>query len=104
MIYRQGDVLLKTTRKSLAGAKLVARDHGRIVLAYGEATGHCHAIDDVMAELFEEKDGQMYLRVEPGAGVELRHEEHATITLPSGTYLVVRQVEYSPAEIRRVAD
>jgi hypothetical protein len=104
MLYRQGDVLLKKIQKSLTDAKPVARDRGRIVLAYGEVTGHAHAIDDSLAELFEEKDGQIYLRVDAGAGVELRHEEHATITLPPGVYRVTRQREYAPDAIRNVAD
>jgi hypothetical protein len=104
MIYRQGDVLLRKSRKSLADAKPVARDRGRIVLAYGEVTGHAHAIDDALAELFEEKDGQLYLRVDAGAGVDLVHEEHETITVPPGIYRVTRQREYSPEAIRQVAD
>jgi len=104
MIYRQGDVLLKTTRKSLADAKPVARDHGRVVLASGEVTGHAHAIDDTLAELFEDKDGTLYLRVEANPGVTLRHEEHATITLMPGIYQVVHQREYHPKAIRRVID
>lgn len=103
MIYRQGDVLIRSTHKNLSGARPKARDCGRIVLAYGEVTGHAHAIANPLAELFEEKDGRLYLRVD-AAGVALEHEEHATITLPRGTYEVVHQREYSPQEIRRVQD
>lgn len=101
--YRQGDVLLIRTRKTLGAAQPVPRDHGRVVLAYGEVTGHAHVIDDTLAELFEEKDGLIYLRV-TASTVALRHEEHGTVTLPRGTYRVVRQREYSPAATRRVAD
>jgi phytoene dehydrogenase-like protein len=81
---------------------LKARDHGRVVLAYGEVTGHAHAIEDALAELFEEAGGRLYLRAD--ADVALQHEEHATITVPRGVYEVVHQVEYTPQEIRRVAD
>ena len=90
---------------------------GRIVLAYGEATGHCHAIHEPDAELFEldkqdmGPDGdavwarlQRVLRVQYPYGVSLRHEEHGTITLPPGDYIVRRQREYSPQELRIVAD
>ena len=35
---------------------------------------------------------------------DLIHEEHATITLPQGIYLVWMQREYSPEAIRRVID
>ena len=104
MIYRQGDVLLVTIRKTMSkNAKPVPRDRGRLVLAYGEVTGHAHAIDDVLADLFEEHDGQMYLRVGTG-GATLRHEEHGVMPLVPGTYRVIRQREYAPGAIRRVAD
>ena len=83
-IFRQGDVLIRrTTHQLTATAKCISRDTGRIVLAYGEVTGHAHAIDDALAELFEEKDGRLYLRVDAGRGVELRHEEHGTVTIRS---------------------
>lgn len=109
-IYRQGDVLVKRTRKRPSeGAKAVS-DQGRTILAYGEVTGHAHQVvaavatdDPVPAQqLFEEPDGTRLLVVRRDA--ELRHEEHGTIALARGTYEVIRQVEYSPAEIRTVAD
>mgnify|MGYP001557776963 CR=1 FL=1 len=104
MQVRQGDVLLvKTLKKVSAEAKAVARVRGRIVLAYGEVTGHAHVIDDVLAELFEERGGQLYLKVGP-EGATLRHEEHGALALAPGTYRVVRQREYTPEAIRRVAD
>ncbi len=100
---RQGDVLLiPVPSRSLKAAKPVPRDHGRIVLAYGEVTGHAHAIDDALAELFEERDGQLYLKVD-GPAV-LRHEEHGAIAIDPGLYRVVRQREYTPEAIRQVAD
>ncbi len=102
-MFRQGDVLLiPTPHRRSRTAKPVARDAGRIVLAYGEVTGHAHAIGDALAELFEERDGRLYLRAT--SVVTLRHEEHDAITIPRGTYRVVRQREYSPEAIRQVAD
>src|SRR5574337_284962 len=103
LIMRQGDVLLvKTTRRLSANATPIARRRGRLVLAEGEATGHAHAIDETMAELFEERGGQLYLQA--SARVALRHEEHGTIEIPPGTYRVIHQHEYSPEAVRRVAD
>jgi hypothetical protein len=114
-MVRQGDVILIPVAKARTG-KPVKRDHGRIVLAYGEVTGHAHAIAHRDAELFElaedhTKDGNdvwaraaRILRVTAKAGVELRHEEHETIHLPPGEYLVRRQREYAPDELRLVAD
>ena len=105
-IVRQGDVLLRRVHKAgLAGMKKIDRDQGRIVLAYGEVTGHAHAIDSPLADLFEERDGVLYLRVSPGdQPVTLAHEEHAPIILQPGTYEVIRQREYDPVRDRYVMD
>lgn len=55
-MLRQGDVLLvEVTEEIPAEAKKVERDHGRVVLAYGEATGHAHAIPHPGATLYFEK-------------------------------------------------
>lgn len=110
---RQGDVLVRaTTRQPSAEAKPIL-DHGRVILAYGEVTGHAHEVvpaapaigdpDPVPEQqLFEEPDGTRLLVVRRDA--ELRHEEHGRIDLPTGTYEVIRQNEYTPAAIRNVAD
>jgi hypothetical protein len=99
-MYRQGDVLVVAVERIPRWAKAVHRDRGRVVLAYGEATGHAHAIADSGASLLEHQADQ-YLRVTADRGVSLTHEEHQTITLPPGDYRVVRQREYEP-EARRV--
>lgn len=39
-----------------------------------------------------------------GSFAFLKHDEHETHALPAGNYRNVRQSEYSPEEIRRVAD
>ena len=101
--YRQGDVLLlKTRNQDLDEARAVPRDHGRIILAEGEATGHAHAIDSSEAELLEVEEGERYLRVD--APCDLVHEEHAAIALDPGLYRVVRQREYGPGVAEYVRD
>ena len=103
---RQGDVLVVGIDAIPDDAQPVARDHGRVVLAYGEVTGHAHAIRDRRATLLE-RDSDRYLRVT--APVTLDHEEHAALDIPPGSYRVVIQREYVPAELpadawRRVVD
>lgn len=98
--YRQGDVLLLKVSRAPAGAQ--KRD-GRIVLAYGEVTGHAHAIDDEFAELME-FEGRRYLRVPARKVATLTHEEHGAIQIPGGIYEIRQQREYSPEEIRNVKD
>ena len=105
-MYRQGDVLLVPVDEVPERAKPVARDGGRVVLAWGEVTGHAHAIRAAAAQLVA-VDEERFLRV--GAPVTLDHEEHAQITVEPGVYRVVIQREYVPSEItsqqfRRVVD
>ena len=96
--YRQGDVLLIAVDAIPGRAVPVPRDQGEIVLAYGEVTGHRHAIAEPHAELLALPDQEIerrFLRV-VGDEAGLRHEEHDTITVPPGSYQVVRQQEYVP--------
>ena len=90
--YRQGDVFLIKVDKLPAQARL-SPPKPRIILAYGEATGHTHAVSGLLASLHctERED---YLVVDTLA--QLVHEEHDTISVPKGTYRVVRQREYDP--------
>jgi hypothetical protein len=112
--FRQGDVFVQQVRKREPKGQPIL-DQGRVILAYGEVTGHAHeiiaadtAIDlgvDVAvppAQLFEEPDGTRYLFVERAC--TLVHQEHGAIALAPGCYKVVRQREYTPEEIRTVAD
>lgn len=111
---RQGDVALVRVDSLPKGLEPTKRDHiGRIVLAYGEASGHSHAIRDSHVTGFrmagsEEVD---YIEVGGSGAATLNHEyesgkqaEHHALDLPPGAYKVVRQQEYSPEAIRRVVD
>jgi hypothetical protein len=102
---RQGDVLLVPGVALPAAAKPVARDAGRVVLAYGEVTGHAHAVLDRTATLYQDTD-RRFLEIVAGLDVaELTHEEHGTITLtPDTVYEVRRQREYWPEATRNIAD
>jgi len=104
-IYRQGDVLLIRCARIPEGEP-VPREHGRIVLAHGEATGHAHALVDDEAAFTETRPAKgaprRYLRLVKPA--RLFHDEHSPIELPPGRYEVRRQREYTPDDIRTVAD
>lgn len=100
--YRQGDVLLIEThlsrmQKLRAMMRPVPRDEGRIVLAYGEVTGHAHAIEapEKVATLTEAENARFLLLVKD---VDLVHEEHDTVTLPAGDYKVVQQETFIAPE------
>lgn len=97
---RQGDVLL-LDREIPEGAATVARDaDDRLILAYGEVSGHAHAVNG-NAELFE-MNGRRYLNVKEPA--TLIHEEHGTIDLPVGGYQVIGgQREWRESDGRQYA-
>lgn len=111
-MFRQGDVLIipLAGHAPPAHAKPLAREGGRVVLAHGEVTGHAHAIGSPRAALFRDdgsnggSNGRTLLQVIGADAVQLSHEEHGTIALDPGLYEVRRQREYSPEEIRNVAD
>lgn len=100
--YRQGDVFIRRVRSLPKERRELPRENGRVVLAHGEATGHAHAISAPNVSLFD-AGGRTFLSIGVDT-VALEHEEHSTIDLPAGDYEVVRQVEYTPEAIRRVAD
>jgi hypothetical protein len=94
---RQGDVLLKPVSKTVTGAKLP-----HLTLAEGEVTGHRHRITQGEAELYEHK-GTLFLKVLSSTAL-LTHEEHQSIAIPQGDWMVRIQREYEPEGWRYVAD
>ena len=127
-LIRQGDVLLTPVATLPKGCIEIPNDNGRIVLAYGEVTGHAHAIADhrtaagglrdqqraeemaealiartrTKARLLQAPNGERFLEVTEA--VTLKHEEHSAHEIPPGFYKLPIQVEYAPAELRRVED
>jgi len=83
---RQGDILLK--RINNIEGKLIGK--GRRVLAYGEKTGHTHVLDGDVS-YYDNGDGQILCSINGNA--ELAHQEHKSIEIPAGNYLVIRQRE-----------
>lgn len=98
-MYRQGDVLVMRIYRMPDGVK----KQKKCMLALGEVTGHAHQIQEA-AFLWVDSDGTKYVEVY-GEEATLTHEEHGSITLPGpAIYRVIQQREYTPQEIRNVAD
>lgn len=95
--FRQGDLLF-VWQSARPVAELTARP-GDVIVA-GEATGHAHRLQT--GAILEAPDGTLYLDVTETT--QVLHEEHGPIQLDPGLWLVVRQREYHPVAIRRVAD
>lgn len=89
MKLRHGDVQLTQVESIPGDAKSLGE---RKELAYGEVTGHAHRID--IGELFQTKNGDLYLSVKKRA--KLSHEEHTTKTITPGCYRVGIKRQYNP--------
>ena len=96
-MIRQGDVMLIAVQGIPADAHDVPRDAaGRLVLAYGERTGHAHALHESGVKMFRAANQEVFLELREPA--TLVHEEHERIAIPPGTYRVIRQREWTDAE------
>lgn len=96
MMIRHGDVqIIKIDSIPSDAMKLDRKE-----LAFGEVTGHAHRTD--LGELFETKDGNLYLKVSELSKVS--HEEHKTVTLQPGCYRVSIKRQYTPEGWENVQD
>jgi hypothetical protein len=112
--YRQGDVLIERIAAIPTTAQKQKRSK-RVILAHGEVTGHHHCLEVAdPADWWKEGEiaptlekpstlaGEIFVSLNAGGAVT--HDEHSRIELPAGNYRISRQREYSPEEIRNVAD
>ena len=98
MIYRQGDIVLKTINEIPKNVK-----KKNLILAYGEATGHMHQFLDANLVTVYELNQQQF--VEGFQESNLVHNEDGTLQIPQGIYEVVQQREKDlTEEIRQVID
>jgi hypothetical protein len=105
-MYRQGDILIFAASETeildaQTNGQPVERENGQLIVAYGESSGHSHAIREDQVEMYRTEQGQ-YIRA--AVPFVLTHEEHGAIQIPAGTFRVVRQREYTPRSIRNIAD
>ena len=103
-ILRQGDVLLIAISEIPNDTQDITPKKGRIVLQHGEVTGHAHAFYDNTQNINLRSGGSGVRYLEVKSDAELLHEEHSTVHVPAGKYLLPTQVEYTPAALQQVAD
>ena len=101
--FQQGDLIIKSTevKQKDFGKKL-----NHLILQKSDVSGHKHQIVGNKAILYQGKNkDEVYLNV-TSPSVLLTHEEHKTISIPKGKYLVYGVREFDPFEdiIRRVVD
>lgn len=105
---RQGDVLLVRIAALPKNARRKTINVGqRIVVEYGEATGHAHTLDPQTVEAYDilseagDIVGQAFKVLAP---TPLIHQEHAAIELAPAVWERWIQVESDGSEERQVAD
>jgi hypothetical protein len=106
----QGDVLIEslTLKPDLPMKPMLRDEHGRLVLALGETSGHVHAVFDPRVVAWMLDNGNAVLEVQDASeespvriktvtGVDTPYENHTDciITEP-GFYGTSRQQEYDP--------
>ena len=129
--YQQGDVVMyklndedfKTfSNESKVGdnysiVNYTGQTNTKAIFAFGEVTGHTQRIE--MSEMLKDAGVSLHMDYKRKAGVdvpnafevhnesvELQHEEHDTITLPPGNYVVkiVREFNHITRRAQYVAD
>jgi len=86
VLLRHGDLLLKTITTLPKNAKKINTD----TLQEGEVTGHKHRLRGNFEILIQ--NGQKFVNAK--SQLELVHEEHNTIQIPIGMYVLVQEREF----------
>lgn len=105
-LYRHGDVALIPVKyenevASTHRIQSVRKRAGRLVLAYGEGSGHFHAVEGMNAV---QQSGGLVLEVPEGQTGTIKHlgyngpREHEDIEVPAGLYIPVQQHEFDIIE------
>ena len=129
--YQQGDVVMyklndedfktfSNENKSGDGYSIInytGQTNTKAVFAFGEVTGHTHRVE--MSDMLKNSGVSLHMDYQRKAGVdvpnafevhnesvEVQHEEHDTITLPPGNYVVkiVREFNHITRRAQYVAD
>ena len=128
--YQQGDVVMYKLNdedfqeysngnkgSSYPIVNYTGQTNTKAVFAFGEVTGHTHRVE--MSEMLNDAGVSLHMDYKREAGkdvpnafevhnesVELQHEEHDTITLPPGNYVVkiVREFNHITRRAQYVAD
>jgi hypothetical protein len=95
---RQGDIWFEVVDKIPKGLKKKTD----AILAYGEVTGHSHAVTTPISdcESYVDERGDIFIR--SANEIKVGHDEHDTIVLPANKWIcVTRQREFDPLAANR---
>ncbi len=103
-VFRHGDISFKRVDKIPTDLKEIKILGNSWVVAEGETTGHKHLLTAERMVIKQANDGRFYLSLDSD-GV-ITHEEHKTITIPVGDYVVIneREKDWFQGAVKRVVD
>jgi len=87
-LFRHGDLLIREVLEIPGPAVFVAGN----VIAQGEKTGHHHVLNG-FSKIFQMKGETKYF--EAKEDLTLTHQEHNTIKIPVGKYIIEHEREYN---------
>ena len=87
-LYRHGDLLIKQVKKIPESATQLSTN----IIAHGE-NGNTHKIQG-SHQIYETPDKQILFTAEQD--VSLKHEEHSTLKIKEGNYVIIREREFEP--------
>ena len=86
-LYRHGDLLLRQVDEIPESATQLSTN----IIAHGE-NGNTHKLHG-SHQVYETPDNQMLFTAEQD--VSLKHQEHNTLKISKGNYVVVKELEYN---------
>lgn len=98
--FRHGDLLIRRIDKIPKQCQRIDSS----ILAMGEKTGHHHKLEGLF-QIYENPSKIKFL--ETFETVNLTHQEHVSIFIPKGTYVVVNERQFDPfadIKVTRVLD
>lgn len=112
-MIRQGDILLIPVNENSVPGEYEMRPLRKTIIGLGEVSGHTHTLEkaqwliDACEDLQQfaatgQSDNPVFVNV--SKETSLQHQEHDTLIVPAGVYEIRRQREYTPEQIRFVAD
>ena len=91
IMFRHGDILIREVLEIPVPAVFVAGN----VIAQGEKTGHHHVLNG-LSQIYQMKGEIKYF--EAKEDLTLTHQEHDTIKIPVGKYVIEHEREYNALE------
>lgn len=121
LVGHQGDVCLFRVTDFPSEERTQDDQTKAKILAYGEASGHCHEVETPSAEVFKilskayeglvfidakEKTTIRHGRIKGFTGTETDQDYHTTVELPPGKYVtgIVEETDHMAQVVRRVVD